>query len=502
VPTTAPAPTADAGNPADAATDATTVTSEPSGDGGSVEADLLKETGSSRLSAMVDAATSGSEERNAKSKMLAVAAMVAVVVVGTLLWFGLSPDGEPTIAEVPETTPTATATDVKVSTPAIDESVDEALQLAESALLESQLQVAAAALQQVADADPDNARLPFLTAQLSQAQLRNNLTEARTAIRDGRFEDAADALSAALALNVVDSSEIDALTTELDNARSNQQTDDVLALANDRLESGDLLTPKNSSARYYYDLVLTNDPDNTAARQGLDIIVSRLVLQARGDIDEGRFDAAQELLYEARSIDSTNAEMIATADALQLARKAAARQAAARRAAAEKAAAEKAAAEKAAAEQAAAEEALAEPASQSGDIAPAEAQSGAAGFGSVQSAGATAPAEATPSPELAAAPPPTDATPTGISSLERTRYIAPKYPRSAVRRNQSGWVDVSFTVATDGSVKDISIRDSEPGDLFVGAATRAVEQWEFKPVVENGVVIEQPAAVRMMFSLD
>ena len=84
----------------------------------------------------------------------------------------------------------------------------------------------------------------------------------------------------------------------------------------------------------------------------------------------------------------------------------------------------------------------------------------------------------------------------------RTRYVAPKYPRSAVRRNLSGWVDLMFTVSGEGTVKNVVIRGSAPGDVFVDAATRAVEQWEFEPVLENGVVIEKQAAVRMMFALD
>jgi protein TonB len=80
--------------------------------------------------------------------------------------------------------------------------------------------------------------------------------------------------------------------------------------------------------------------------------------------------------------------------------------------------------------------------------------------------------------------------------------VAPKYPRAAQRRNQSGWVDVVFTVTLDGTVKDIEVRKSEPEGTFDSAATRAVEKWKFEPVVENGVTIEKRAAVRMMFALE
>ncbi|MCH7979996.1 MAG: energy transducer TonB [Proteobacteria bacterium] len=92
--------------------------------------------------------------------------------------------------------------------------------------------------------------------------------------------------------------------------------------------------------------------------------------------------------------------------------------------------------------------------------------------------------------------------PVGISSLTRTRYVAPRYPRVAERRNLSGWVDIVFTVAQDGTTKDIEIRNSEPGQTFVNAATKAVEKWEFMPIFENGIVIEKRAGVRMMFAIE
>jgi protein TonB len=82
------------------------------------------------------------------------------------------------------------------------------------------------------------------------------------------------------------------------------------------------------------------------------------------------------------------------------------------------------------------------------------------------------------------------------------KYVAPRYPRSAERRNVSGWVDVVFTVTTDGSVSDVEIVGSEPGDTFVDSATRAVEKWEFEPVVEDGQIVEKRAGVRMMFAIE
>jgi TonB family protein len=95
-----------------------------------------------------------------------------------------------------------------------------------------------------------------------------------------------------------------------------------------------------------------------------------------------------------------------------------------------------------------------------------------------------------------------DQNPVTVSSLTRTRYVAPKYPRTAQRRGVTGWVDVVFTVSRDGTTRDIEVRRAEPDGVFDGSAKRAVEKWEFEPVVENGEIVEKRAGVRLMFALE
>ena len=408
----------------------------------------------------------------------------------------------------------------------LDAAIQKALSMAETALLESRVNDASAALRRVALADPDNARLPFMTAQLSQIQLRGHLADARTAIRDGRFEDAANAVSAARALGMADTSEIGAVADELSSARNDQQADEVLALANARLQEGRLLSPANDNARYYYDLALSNDPENTAARQGLNVVASTLVLQARGEIDAGNLDAAEGLLDDARAIDVSSSELAATVTALVAARDAVAAQArraeqereriaaASRRAAEERAAQERAEAERIAAEEAAALAAAEETAKADtattetadageattfaiGDASTNNVADGAAGKPAAED-----PVVENPVVEPAAPVAVRDQAPVSVSSLTRTRYSAPKYPRTAERRNQSGWVDVIFTVAMDGTVKDIEVKDSQPDGVFDDAALRAVRKWEFEPVIKDGVIVEKRAGVRMLFALE
>jgi len=417
--------------------------------------------------------------------------------------------------------------------------IQQALGMAESALLERRVEDVVAALQRVEFADPDNSRLTFLNAQLSQLQLRNYLDDARLAIRESRFEDATLALDGARLLGVTDTSEIDAVDDELSAALSDQRVDEVLAQANARLEEGRLIAPSNDNARYYFELALSNDPGNAAARQGLSVVASKLVLQARVQIDEGNFDIADALLIDARRLDPSSSELAASTTALAAARDrraqdvrraaeqraaaeraaaerlaaekaaadraaaerlAAAEQAAAEQAAAEQAAADRAAAEKAAAEQAAAEKLAAEKAAAeqaATDANAAEPVAERATADSVADSGAAGPQPAV-SPRQQAA----TTAPVSIRSLNRTKYVAPRYPRSAQRRGVTGWVDVVFTVDIDGSVTDVVVRDSDPGDTFVNSATVAVEGWEFEPVIEDGVAVQKRAAVRMMFALE
>lgn len=395
----------------------------------------------------------------------------------------------------------------------LDSMIEQALGMAETALLETRLDDADAALQRVAMADPDNSRLVFLGAQLRQMQLRGHLADARAAIRDKRFEDTANALAAARALGLSDTAEVDAVAEEFAAARSEQRVDETLALATARLEEGNLLSPANDNARYYYDLVLSNDSANTAARQGLNVVASRLVLQARSEIDAGNLDAAEDTLADARAIDASNAELTSTEAALAAARDAiAARERRAAEARRQEEAARRAAAERAEEERRAAAEAEAERKAQ--QAAAAASQQQAAEEETTAEPVADAPAEEAPAAEPAesivanepaaalAQADVRDQPPIGISSLNRIRYVPPKYPRAAQRRGESGWVDIVFTVTFDGTVKDIEVRDSEPGDLFDAAATRAVEKWEFEPVVEDGVNVEKRAGVRMMFALE
>ena len=89
-----------------------------------------------------------------------------------------------------------------------------------------------------------------------------------------------------------------------------------------------------------------------------------------------------------------------------------------------------------------------------------------------------------------------------ISKLSRVNYVAPKYPRSARRRNVTGSVDISFLVKEDGTVTDLVVLDSTPGNTFDQSARDAVVQWRFEPPLENGERVQKQTAVRLAFALE
>lgn len=333
--------------------------------------------------------------------------------------------------------------------PAVDQGqVDELIAGIESALIEGRVDDASSGIREVSELQPENDRLPFLEAQVNQALARKSLDDARDAVRGGRYQDATNALSAAASFGA-DRESVRSIEREIADARNAQQTENLLERANARLEQGRLLNPANDNARFLFESVLASDPNNIAARQGLSAVASKLVLNAREAIDNGQLNQADSLLKSAAQIDASSSELEASWQALADARDAISQAAAERERLAREA------------------EAAAEKEARDAELAATEA-----------------------------------ARPVPVSSLTRTKYVAPKYPRSAERRGLNGWVDIVFTVTTDGNVRDIEVRNSEPGTMFVNSAIAAVERWEFEPVVENGAVVEKRAGVRLGFAME
>ena len=67
--------------------------------------------------------------------------------------------------------------------------------------------------------------------------------------------------------------------------------------------------------------------------------------------------------------------------------------------------------------------------------------------------------------------------------------VAPVYPARALSRGLEGFVDLSFTVTTTGSVENPIVLQST-SSLFERAAIRAVLKFKYKPKVVDGEAID------------
>lgn len=111
------------------------------------------------------------------------------------------------------------------------------------------------------------------------------------------------------------------------------------------------------------------------------------------------------------------------------------------------------------------------------------------------------PVETAPKPAEPVAPPP-PAQPVGETREPvLTRQVRPTYPAAAARRKQEGWVEVSFTVGTNGSVSDVNVVRAQPRGVFDRDATRAVSQWQFEPAMDNGKAVSRQLTRRIEFAL-
>lgn len=93
------------------------------------------------------------------------------------------------------------------------------------------------------------------------------------------------------------------------------------------------------------------------------------------------------------------------------------------------------------------------------------------------------------------------AKPVPASALKISEYVAPTFPQRAKERNLEGWVDIEFTVGTDGRTRNISVTDASHDSIFRREATEAVEKWQFEPRVFMGRPIEQTSFTRIRFVL-
>jgi protein TonB len=84
-------------------------------------------------------------------------------------------------------------------------------------------------------------------------------------------------------------------------------------------------------------------------------------------------------------------------------------------------------------------------------------------------------------------------------ALKLVRMVRPQYPPEAKQAGIQGTVLLHVKVATDGTVKEIVVKEGEP--KLVEATVEAVRQWEYEPVHVDGKAIEASTDVTVNFKL-
>lgn len=81
--------------------------------------------------------------------------------------------------------------------------------------------------------------------------------------------------------------------------------------------------------------------------------------------------------------------------------------------------------------------------------------------------------------------------------------VAPQYPTRAAAKGIEGYVDVLYSVATSGAVKDVQVVAFHPSEIFNRAAIKAISRWKYKPQMQDGMPIEVNGLMkRIRFELD
>ena len=88
-----------------------------------------------------------------------------------------------------------------------------------------------------------------------------------------------------------------------------------------------------------------------------------------------------------------------------------------------------------------------------------------------------------------------------IANISPTVRIEPQYPPRALRAGIEGLVTVEFTIAVDGSVKDVAIVSAEPPKVFDNEVLKAIKRWKFQPQTVAGQTVEKRARQDIRFTL-
>ena len=350
----------------------------------------------------------------------------------------------------------------------LGKTTEELLLRVEQRLLAEDLTGAASALDTARSADPDNPRLEFLSSQLARA---------RDDVKSSTVATAAGSVAAERA--------------------QGERVARLLALADQRTREGRLVGGFNSAEAYVLDARETA-PGDAGVQQALSALSGRMLLSASEAMNQGDMVAAGGWLDRADSLGvdgKSVARLRAQIAAVQLA-----------------SVHEDHSRLLALANQRIAQGRLLEPAGDSARHYADLLRAADPGFDGL------AETEALLAARLLEQAGPQSATgrhaeaddrsqaadATGVvaeETLAKVEYRAPAYPARAASRGTEGWVDVQFTVAADGSTRDVAVTGSSPAGIFERSVLDAIRDWRYEPRVVAGKPVDQRVKLRVRFAL-
>jgi TonB family protein len=410
------------------------------------------------------------------------------------------------------------------ATVGIERVIDRLLTGADKALLEDRADEAARLTDIARGIDPDHVRVAYLTTRIGKERERLLLAQARQAAASGNLDEAIRVFDRASVTGGGSNQQLAEARSELAQRKVDDRVDDFLRRATDRIRRNALVEPAQDNARFFIESARAIAPNDSDVRQAQRQLAERIVAQARSALSAGNADDADKW------IEAAGDSGVGRDDIASLTREAQRLRIATR--------AESMAKLSQSFNQRLAQGRLVEPANDSAKFYLAQLTQAETGhpstvlarqalgsklleeargavtrqdfaaarrwMGEAREIGVDQAGTASIEREIAAAQ--TNAQRANevitASALTRTRYIPPEYPDAARERGSAGWVDIVFTVHTDGSVSDVTVAGAEPAGIFEQAAMNSVRKWRYQPVLRDGQPVEQRARVRIRFAME
>ncbi len=91
---------------------------------------------------------------------------------------------------------------------------------------------------------------------------------------------------------------------------------------------------------------------------------------------------------------------------------------------------------------------------------------------------------------------------TAPASIGRPHICTAEYPPDAVAEHAQGTVTLRFTIASDGSAKDISVDKSSGFAVLDDAAVSCASRWRYKPAIKDNQPIEVSWKAKVTWALN